>query len=134
MITLTAGGVALALDPDLAWEDEFSWAAVEQAVERGVTGALVVDVAIKSKGRPITLSPPDNESAWMTRATLEQLVAWETDPDLVMSLDIRGRVFNVVFRRHDDLPIEAQPVDFVADPLPGGFGDWWLATVRFMEI
>lgn len=133
-ITLTDGVTTLALDDDLSWEDEYQWAQVEQSVDRSVNGALVIDVGVKSKGRPITLTSSDDESAWMSSAVLTQLMAWEADPDLVLTLDLRGRVFSVVFRRHDDLPIDARPVVFVADPLPGGFGDWWIATVRFMEV
>lgn len=133
-ITLTANGVTLQLDPDLHWSDEFSFAAVEQSVQRSLTGALIIHTAAKIKGRPITLEPPAKDSAWMPRATLAQLLAWELDPSLTMTLNLRGQAFSAVFRRHDGLPIEASPVEFVANPVPGEFGDWYLTTVRLMEI
>ncbi len=132
-ITLSAGGTTLDLDPDLFWSDEFTWNAVEQAVDRSVTGALIVYTGTRAGGRPITLQPADDESAWMPRATLAQLQAWEANAALTLTLSLRGVDYTVVFRRHDSSPIEARPVQFVADPLPGGFGDWYLVTLRLME-
>jgi len=133
-ITLAAGGTSLQLDPDLFWSDEFSWHAVEQAVDRSVTGALIVYTGTRSGGRPITLQPADDNSAWMPRATLTQLQAWEANAALTLTLSLRGIDRSVVFRRHDGAPIDARPVQFVADPQPGEFGDWYLVTIRLMEI
>lgn len=134
VITLAANAVTLTLDPDLQWRDEFEWFAIQETVERGLTGALIIDRAEKVKGRPITLAPPSEEAAWQSRATITQLQAWESDPALTMTLSLRGETFSVQFRRHDGAPFEAQPVVFVADPLPGGFGDWYLVTLRLIEV
>lgn len=134
MITLSAGSTTLPLDPDLYWSDEFQWAATAQSIQRSLTGALIVHTAAKIKGRPISLVPPDDQSAWMTRATLEKLQEWEADPALTLELVLRGKTYNVVFRRHDGEPIEARPVEFVSNPLPGELGDWFLVTIRLMEI
>jgi len=133
-ITLSDGTTTLTLDPDLYWSDEFEWHAVEQAVERSLTGALLIDLGERQGGRQITLQPSDDAAAWMPRATLAQLQAWEADADLTLTLSLRGTPFSVVFRRHDGAPIEAHPVEFVANPLPGGFGDWYLTTLRLMVI
>lgn len=134
-ITLTVGAVTLTLDADLHWSDEFTWFETEQHVERGLTGALIIDQGARLEGRPITLEPPEDAAAWMVRATLAQIQAWEADPAVTtMTLSLRGVSYDVLFRRHDGPPIEARPVIFVADPLPGGFGDWYLATLRFMVI
>jgi len=133
-ITLTANAIPLSLDPDLQWRDEFEWFSVIQTVERSLTGALIIDLGTRVKGRPITLAPPDDNSAWMPRATLTQLQSWEADPALTMTLDLRGTAYTVAFRRHDGPPIEATPVEFVADPLPGSFGDWFLVTIRLIEV
>lgn len=134
-ITLTVGTTELVLDPDLQWADEFDWSPIEQAVEYSLTGALIVDHGEKLAGRPITLQAPGDNAAWMLRAVLSQLQAWEADPALAsMTLNLRGTIYNVIFRRHDGAPIEAHPVEFVANPIPGGFGDWYLTTLRFMVI
>lgn len=133
-ITLTGNSTTLTLDQDLHWSDEFEWAAVEQSITRSLTGALIIHAAAKIKGRPITLEPPADNAAWMPRATLTQLMAWEADPALTMTLNLRGTPYTVAFRRIDGAPIEARPVEFVADPLPGQFGDWYLVTLRLIEV
>lgn len=133
-IELSDGSTSLILDPDLQWVDEFEWSSVEQSAERGLTGALIVDVGIRLYGRPITLAPFDDESAWMTRATLTQLQNWESQPELKMTLSLRGTEYTVQFRRFDVAPIEARPVTFVADPEPGGIGDFYLVTIRLMTV
>jgi hypothetical protein len=133
-ITLTAGTVVIDLDPDLRWSDEFDWYEVEQTVERSLGGSLVVDQAVKAGGRPITLAPPGQDAAWMPRATLSAIQALERQPHLIMQLDLRGAVFDVIFRRHDAAPISAEPVVFVADPEASGFGDWYLSTIRFLTV
>ena len=133
-ITLTAAGTTLTLDPDLQWKDEFAWFAVEQTAARSLTGALLIDQGARVKGRPITLAPDANDAAWMPRATLAQLQAWEATPGRVMTLDLRGVLYNVQFRRWDGPPVDAQPVVFVADPAAGGFGDFYLVTLRFVEV
>ena len=134
LITLTAGGTMLTLDPDLQWTDEFEWYAVEQAAERGLTGALIIDAGVRQGGRPITLAPPDDNAAWLPRATLTQLMAWEAAPDLELTLSLRGVTYTVGFRRWDGAPIEARPVVFVADPLPSDFGDFYLTTLRLVTL
>lgn len=133
-ITLSDGTTTLNLDPDLYWSDEFEWHVIEQAVERSITGALIIDLGERQGGRPITLQPPDDNAAWMPRVTLGQLQTWESDPALTLTLSLRGTPYTVVFRRHDGAPVEAHPVEFVADPLPGAFGDWYLTTLRLMVI
>lgn len=133
-ITLSHGSTVLQLDPDLQWVDEFGWSEIEESEERGLTGALIIDIGVKSGGRPITLAPPDDGSAWMPRATISQLQLWEKVPALTMTLQLRGTSYQVRFRRTDGAPIEAEPHEFVADPLPGGRGDWYLTTLRFIEV
>lgn len=133
-ITLSDGIETIVLDQDLFWSDEFTWAEVEQSVERSIPGSLVIDVCIKKAGRPITLQGPAENAAWMLRSDIERLQAWEKDPTLILKLGLRGRDFSVVFRRYDGAPVEANPVDFVANPDPGGFGDWYLTTIKFLTV
>lgn len=134
MITLSANSVTLSLDPDLYWQDEFDWTEIEEAEDRSISGARIIDIGIKSGGRPITLTPADDDSGWMLRATLTQLQAWEKIPGLIMTLNLRGVSYQVNFRRTSGAPIESRPVIFVSNPLPGEFGDWYLTTLRFCEV
>lgn len=133
-ITLTDGTTTIELDPDLYWSDEHQFAAVEQSVERSLSGALIVQHAIKTAGRNITLQPIDERSAWMRSAVLDQLRAWEAQPALVLTMNLRGANFNVIFNRANGSPIEAPPVTFVSDSVDGDFGDWYRITVRFLTV
>lgn len=133
-ITLAAGATTLTLSPDLWWSDEFSWSPVEQAVSRSLTGALLIDVATLDGGRPITLQPPAPNAAWMNLATLSQLQAWEADAALTLTLTLRGVARDVVFRREGGQPIAATPIEFMADPQAGDAGDFYLVTLRFLEV
>ncbi len=129
-ITLANGATVLELDPDLLWEDEFKWAAVEQAVERSLTGAQIVHVGQRMAGRPITLRA-DDTSAWMTRADMTTLQAWANTPGLQLTLSLRGVAHQVLFRHHDGGPFDAHPVVHYADPDPT---DWVVPTLRFITV
>ena len=133
-ITLSVGNTTLALDQDLYWSDEFSWSPIEQSVNRSVTGTLIVDVATKIGGRPITLQPYDDASAWMPGETVRQLQTWEANPTLVMTLGLRNVQRPVIFRRESGQPITVRPVVFVANPAAREIGDWYLVTLRFLEV
>ena len=111
--------------------DEFSWSAVEQNTERSISGALIVQNAQRIGGRPITLEPDGNDSAWLPRADLEQLQAWASVPGLQLVLTLRGQAHGVIFRHHEGAVIDATPVMHFEDVLPT---DYYTATVRLMEI
>lgn len=128
-ITLTAGATTVNLPDDLRWSDE-DWAPVSQSLSRGITGAAIVQVRALTAGRPITLEPPDDSSAWMTRAVLEQLRNLAAIPGQVMNLTISGQSYSVVFR-HQDTPIESEHVVFYNSP---DGSDRFLTTVRFMTV
>jgi hypothetical protein len=130
-ITLTYAGTTLALHEDLYWSDENNWAPVEQTAQRTLTGALIVSAAARIAGRPITLEPIDDDSAWMPRATVDQLRAWAAVPGREMSLSLRGVNYAVIFRHHDGAGIEAAPVVFFNDVRSA---DLYRVTLRFMEI
>lgn len=128
-ITLTDGTTTLQLDPDLFWGDEHDWHPVEQSTDRTLTGALIVQVAARQAGRPITLKPADNSSAWMPRATLTQLRAWAAIPGKTLTLTLYGTAYQVLFRHHDAPALSAEPVVFFSDPLAD---DWHLVTLKFL--
>lgn len=128
-ITLAVGPTTVNLPPDLFWPDE-NWSPVEQAVQRTITGGLVVSAALRSTGRPITLQPEDESSAWLTQAVLAQLRTWAATPGQAMTLTLRGVARSVIWR-HQDGAIEALPVAHYNDV---DAADYYRATLRFMEI
>lgn len=131
MTTLTDGTTTVTFSDDLVWADEFAWAPVEQAIERTITGALVIQAAARVAGRPITLAAEDAKSGWLTRAQLDQFKAWAAVPGQQMTLTYRGEAHTVIWR-HQDTAIDAAAVAFFAGPPQAG--DYYRATLRFMEI
>ena len=130
MITLADATTTLTLNPDLFWSDEDNWHPVAQNVERTITGALDIQVAAMQKGRPITLEPEDDSSAWMTSAVVQQLRNWAAVPGQQLILTLRDVSHTVIFR-HQDGGFEAKPVVHYRDRVPG---DWYLCVIRLMEI
>lgn len=130
-ITLTYDTTTLTLHPDLFWTDENDWAAVEQSIQRSVSGALIVSASQRIAGRPITLQPENDSSAWMMRSVLDTLSTWSSVPNRQMVLTIHGTSYDVIFRHHDGQAIEARPVIQYQDVQPT---DFYLVTLRFMEV
>ena len=131
MITLTSAAQTITLPEDLFWSDEHEWQPVEQSVERTLTGALIVEATARTAGRPITLSPEDESSAWISLASLTALTAWAATPGKTMVLTFNGVARNVMFRHHDSGGITAKPLVHYNAPETA---DFYLATVRLMEI
>lgn len=129
-ITLTVGGTTVPLPDDLYWADEFSWAPIEQTSERSITGALIVSTAARTGGRPITLQPIDDESAWMPLAVLEQLRTWAAIAGQQMTLSLRG-INRTVIWRHEEAPaISASPIVHYSDTDPA---DRYVVSLKFLE-
>lgn len=129
-ITLTVSATTVTLHPDLYWIDENSWHPVEQRKEYSVTGALIVQAAARQAGRPITLQPIDESSAWMTLATVVQLRNWAAVAGQIMQLTLRGVTRNVMFR-HEDTALEATPVVHFNTV---DNADLYQVTIRLMEV
>ena len=131
--TLQYGAEVLPLDDDLLWVDEYQYSPVEQTVDVGLTGALIeqVDGDATRPGRPITLQPPDDNSAWMIREDIDQLQLWGAIPGAEFTLTMRGVARQVKFRHFDKPAVDAKPVVPFSDPLPT---DYYLATLKFMEV
>ena len=130
MITLAYGGTTLTLPEDLRWSDQQNWQPVAQNVGYSITGAVIVDVAAKLAGRPITLQPEDAQCAWMTKTVLDTLLAWAAVPGRQFVLNVLGTAYDVIFR-HQDGAIEATPVIHYNTQTAG---DFWLVTLRFMGV
>lgn len=130
MITLASGATVLELNPDLFWSDEDKWHPIQQAVQRTLTGALDIQVATLTKGRPITLEPEDDSSAWMRSAAIVQLRNWAAEPAKQLTLTLRDETRTVMFR-HQDGGFEARPVVHYRDRRDE---DFYLCVIRLMEI
>jgi hypothetical protein len=132
MITLeNDDDTTIELHADLLWSDEYSWSPVEQTATRGITGTHIVQVQQRTGGRPITLEPEDDASAWMPRSILEILRSWASVPGMEMTLTLREVTHTVIFRHHEGGAIQATPVlhyDTMED------SDFYRVTLRFMEI
>lgn len=130
MISLTVGPVTVALHPDLLWSDELTWHPVKQTAEHSLTGALVVD-SVSMQGRPITLEPVDQSSAWTSRADFDQLAAWAAVPGQQMALSLRGVTHTVIWRHQDAPALTAEPIVHYSDVQSG---DWYLARLKLTKV
>lgn len=130
-ITLAYGSTTLTLPVDLFWADENQWSPVEQSTERSITGALIVSSATRIKGRPITLQPLDDSTAWMDRALVDALRIPAAVPGQVMTLTLGGQTYSVIFRHQDGAALDATPVVFYNDV---DNADFYRTTLRLMEV
>jgi hypothetical protein len=129
-----ASNVALALPDDFLWSDEHAWTPALVSMTYGLTGALLVQSAVRQAGSPITLVGV-LDMTWVTRGTLTTLHAWaavplDTDTGRFALTFQDGRRFTVAFR-HAETPIEAEPVT--------GFparsdADFYRLTLRLLEV
>ena len=119
------------LPDDLLWINEFDWNSVEQNVERSLTGALLVQEAQLTHGRPKVLSG-NGEAGWVSRLTIKKLFALSKAANKAMSLTLPdGRQFSVIFDRSNGAPIEAEQVLPFAYPEDG---DVYLLTLRLLTV
>jgi hypothetical protein len=128
--TLTYGGTTVTLPGDLLWTDEFGWPAVEQRTQYSITGALLLEAAVKQAGRTVTLTGGPSWG-WITRSVLVTLQAWAELPAQQFTLVLRGEAARTVVFDQAQRPIEAQPVIDYSDP---DSTDDYVATIRFLEV
>ena len=130
-ITLTYNGTTATLSDRLQWSDEFDWSPVEQATAYSTTGALLVDVAVKQAGQPITLEGTDT-NAWISRALCSTLKAWAALPGAQFDLVLRGITHRVMFD-HAKGGFSAQPIWKLVD---GEITDEliYVPTFRFLKV
>lgn len=128
-ISLTVAATTVTLHPDLRWNDEF-WSPVAQTETRAITGNSIIQVAPLVGGKPITLAPDDDSSAWTPLSVLNQLRTWAATPGQLMTLSLRGVDYTVLWR-HQDKAVEANPLVHYSDTAGE---DFYLATLRFIEV
>jgi hypothetical protein len=130
-ITLTYNATTATLSDRLQWADEFDWSPVEQATAYSTTGKLLVDVALKDAGQPITLQGNET-AAWITRYLCETLHAWAKLPGIVLTLTLRGQAHQVMFD-HAKKGFEAQPIWKLLDGEITG-EQLYIPTFRFLKV
>ncbi|MFZ2990903.1 hypothetical protein [Ideonella sp.] len=130
-IELTIDGVTHALPDALQWADEYAWSPVVQQAEYSLTGALLVDAAVRQAGRPITLGQPAGGAALITRSVLDALYAAAAAPGLEMTLTLRSADRTVQWRHQDGDVIAATPLEPLDDVQPD---DLYTVTLKFMEV
>ena len=132
-ITLVYEAAELPLDPDLLWIDENDSNAVKSSKDVALTGALIIqsDGDADRPGRPITLQPEDDLSAWMILEDVEILKEWAAIADAEFDLTIAGVTYRVAFRHHEPPALVAKKVTHFRDVQPT---DYYLVTLKFMTI
>ena len=119
------------LPDDLLWINEFDWNSVEQNVERSLTGALLVQEAQLTHGRPIVLSG-NGEAGWVSRLTVKSLYALSKAANKTMSLTLPdGRQFSVIFDRANGSGVETRQLMPFAYP---DDDDLYLVTLRLITV
>jgi len=131
MITLTKGATTIELSDRLEWADEFDWSPIEQSTAYSTTGALLVDVAVKLAGRPITLQGTAT-AAWITRAVCDTLQAWAAEAGTQFTLNLRGTARAVIFD-HARGGFAAVPLWPLLDGEQDA-GELLAPTFRFLEV
>lgn len=127
--TLSNGVTTLTLPRHLLWLNEFDWRPVAMSAPRySLTGALLLESQLRQAGRPIELG---GESNWVLRSDLLTLASWAEQPDLQLSLVMRGEPARTVKFNHAAGAIEATPVVEFSDPAPG---DYYRLVLRFLEV
>lgn len=139
---------ALVLPPELVWEDEDAWSPVAQTTEYSLTGALLVEEAVKLAGRPITLAGQkegEHYKAWVARsqsfqgcASRDALRAALLVANAVFTLTLHdGRQFRVAPRHDGDGPLKVTPLAVFKSFAPANPGSGTLYAVdaiRLIEI
>lgn len=122
----------IVLPRGMLWIDELSWIAAERAIETSITGAVLMDVAVRTAGRPITLQgQPDQGHITRARVQALQTLANTVPLEPLTLVLADGREFAVQFAAGVG-PIEAQPA-FGRPELPSA--DFpYVATVRLVTV
>lgn len=114
----------------MVWIDEHDWAPVQKEMEYSLTGALLVDAAVRQAGRPITLQAVE-DAGWIARGMLHDLRELASVPDATYPFThADGREFTVMFAPGGE-PLQAVPVarpELPPDSYP------YIATVRLIEV
>lgn len=105
----------LELPNSLVWLDEFEQPTVSQTHKRTLAGSIVIFSGSRPNGIPVTItSGPDY--GWVKRSIVLQIKSLADQAGLVMTLDIKGKSFNVVFDHSNNNAFTAIPIYPYANP------------------
>lgn len=144
MITLGA----LRLPDTLVWSDEFDWTPVAQATEYGLTGALLIDEALKLAGRPITLKGQQDGNSYTAGVQRGQpFLGWSSLEALRTALCVAGvtltltlhdnRTFRVTPRQDGEGPLKVEPRPVFKSFTPAILSAdtrYFVAEIRLLEL
>ncbi|MBB1074469.1 hypothetical protein HUU62_08605 [Rhodoferax sp. 4810] len=115
----------LELPNGLRWIDEYTWTPVVQNAEYSLTGAMVIEEAIKLAGRPMTLLGGDR-FAWIRRSALNQLKALLDIPTPSLTLTLHDNRQFVVIPDRNNSYLEISPLPLLYDSGPSDpIDDTW---------
>jgi hypothetical protein len=129
MTTLSYSATTITLPDDMAWPDEYTWRAVAQSHEYTLTGALIVESALRLVGCPITLTG-DESGGWVARSVVDSLRVMASLPGQQFILTLRSVAYTVMFD-HEAGALDARPVLDYSDPIAG---DPYVVTLRFFKV
>lgn len=104
----------LDLGERLVWTNEHGWSAVAQANAVSTTGALIINLATRSGGRPIVLDGKASQ-AWYPMELCQQLRAWSQVAGLELELTLRSVVYRVLFDHSSGSAFEAEDMVLLAN-------------------
>lgn len=114
---------ALALPEDPVWIDEPEWCPVQRTLTYSLTGALIIQEAVKQAGRPITL-----DCGWLNRTEMLAVMALAALPDTTHTLIIAQGTYSVGFL---DPPHTITPIRPVSDP---DAAELYAVVLNLMEV
>ncbi len=106
---------ALILPDGLAWDNRFDWVPVVQQVNVTITGGLVIQEALQTDGRPISLIG-GSDHCWITKLELDALYAKASIAGLEMTLFLEADGSHQVVWNRSKSCIEAAPIVSNANP------------------
>ena len=122
---------AITLPDDLVWGDEYGWSNVTQDIKKSLAGSLIIQESSQTKGRIMTVAG-SNVSGWITKATLDLLLAKANTPDTIMTLTYHGTPYTVMFSRSGNAsPVNAKQIVDFTDPTAT---DVYSVALKFIEV
>ncbi len=117
MITLYSANYdeTIELPKECIWTDEFEWSNVKSQMFYSIMGDLIIQPALTTKGRPVTL---EGQNAVIKRKNLNILLNWTNMINHILLLTLHdGRSFNVIFKTWEPPVINAtSPTGGYANP------------------